>query len=126
MLLYTHQVNELRARGGLPAVNSFWVSGTGALPAQLAAASRAGLHVTHHLREAALLQDWRGWAAAWRQLDARECTRLLQALDRGEHVSLTLCGERMARTFSGAGGGFFGKLAATLRRPRAAEVLASL
>ena len=32
MLLYTHEVNEARIRGGLLPVNSFWVSGTGALP----------------------------------------------------------------------------------------------
>jgi hypothetical protein len=32
MLLYTHPVNEERARGGLLPVNSFWASGTGALP----------------------------------------------------------------------------------------------
>ena len=126
MLLYTHEVNELRSRGGLPVVNSFWVSGTGALPDSPVPHPRAGLQITHYLRDAALLQDWRGWAAAWQQLDARECARLLQALDRGEHVSLTLCGERNARTFAGTGGGFLGKLAATLRRPRAAEVLASL
>jgi hypothetical protein len=126
MLLYTHGVNELRTRSGLPAVNSFWVSGTGALPAVPAAKPPGGLYVTHYLRDAALLQDWRGWAAAWQQLDSRECTRLLGVLDGGDDVSLTLCGDRSARTFAGAGGGFFGKLAATLRRPRAAEVLASL
>ena len=44
MLLYTHAVNEERARGGLLPVNSFWASGTGALPAEHAAprAARAG------------------------------------------------------------------------------------
>ena len=32
MLLYTHPLSDARAARGLPAVNSFWVSGTGALP----------------------------------------------------------------------------------------------
>ena len=32
MLLYTHPLTDARAARGLPAVNSFWVSGTGALP----------------------------------------------------------------------------------------------
>ena len=37
MLLYTHPVNEERTRGGLLPVNSFWVSGSGALPDRLPA-----------------------------------------------------------------------------------------
>jgi hypothetical protein len=112
MLLYTHEINEERTRGGQEPINSFWVSGTGALAGF--AAAPAGLVVTHDLRDAAMRQDWSAWAAAWHRLDAGECTRLLQALDRGEHVSLTLCGERNARTWSGNGGGFFAKIAASL------------
>jgi hypothetical protein len=111
MLLYTHHVNEERTRGGLPAVNSFWVSGTGALPASLPAAPPPGLTITHYLRDAAMLRDWTAWTSAWQQIDARECARLAQALDRGEHVALTLCGERNARTWAGRGGGMLGKLA---------------
>jgi hypothetical protein len=112
MLLYTHEINEERTRGGQEPINSFWVSGTGALAGF--AAAPAGLVITHDLRDAAMRQDWSAWAAAWHRLDAGECTRLLQALDRGEHVSLTLCGERNARTWSGNGGGFFAKIAASL------------
>ena len=46
MLLYTHDVNEERGRAGLAPVNSFWVSGTGALPAlgQRANAARPRSH----------------------------------------------------------------------------------
>lgn len=33
MLLYTHAFNDERAARGLPVVNSFWVHGTGSLPA---------------------------------------------------------------------------------------------
>jgi hypothetical protein len=47
-----------------------------------------------------VLGDWRAWAAAWQQLDAKECARLLQAVDKGEAATLTLCGERSARTWS--------------------------
>ncbi|MEJ6024384.1 phosphoglycerate mutase [Ramlibacter sp. PS4R-6] len=126
MLLYTNETNEERARGGLPVVNSFWLSGTGALPASAAPRAPDGLQVTKNLRDAALLQDWQAWASAWRQVDERECMRLVAALDRGEQVALTLCGERNARTFAGAGGGFLGKLRATLRGKRAAQVLESL
>lgn len=126
MLLYMHEVNDGRTRGGLKPVNSFWVSGTGALPASHVPAASQGLAVTHYLRDAAMLQDWRAWAAAWQQIDARDCAGLLQALARGEHVALTLCGERNARTWAGTGGGFFGKLAATLRGGRVAGALDSL
>jgi hypothetical protein len=126
MLLYTLPINEERARGGLATVNSFWISGTGALPQAAMPLARRGLQVTHSLRNAALLNDWVSWSAAWRQIDSSDGSRLLEALDRGEQVSLTLCGERNARTFSGTGGGIFGKLRSALRGKRAAQVLESL
>lgn len=126
MLLYTHAINEERSRTGRPTVNSFWVSGTGALPSPTPLPPREGLHVTHVLRDAALLRDWPAWAAGWRQVDERDCAPLVRALDRGEQVALTLCGERNARTFAGAGCSFFGKLRASLRRSRWAQVLDSL
>lgn len=100
MLLYTSPINEARERGGLLPVNSFWASGTGALPLPHAAVAPSGLQITYYLRDAAMLQDWRAWAAAWQQLDSQECERLAQAADRGETVTLTLCGERNARTWS--------------------------
>jgi hypothetical protein len=130
MLLYTHDVNEERARGGLLPVNSFWVSGTGVLPASVGAPP-PGLQITHYLRDAALLEDWRAWAAAWQQLDAKECTRLHSELDRGHSVSLTLCGERAAQTWIGSSSGgiarrvgaAFGNL---LNRTKALSVLETL
>jgi hypothetical protein len=130
MLLYTHDVNEERTRGGLLPVNSFWVSGTGALPASVGAPP-PGLQITHCLRDAALLEDWRAWAAAWQQLDAKECTRLYSELDRGQSVTLTLCGERAAQTWNGRSrggiarrvGAAFGNL---LNRTKALSVLETL
>jgi hypothetical protein len=105
MLLYTHPINEERTARGLLPVNSFWVSGTGALaPASTATAPR-DLQVTQVLRDAALLEDWPAWAAAWQSLDANECARLLADLDRGQSVALTLCGERSAQTWTGAANG---------------------
>jgi hypothetical protein len=126
MLLYTHGFNDERTGRGLLPVNSFWVSGTGALPEPNAAVAAPPVEIVQSLREAALLQDWSAWAAGWREADAGECTRLLARLDRGEHVAVTLCGERNARTFSGNGGGFFGKLAAALKSPQVDGVLDSL
>jgi hypothetical protein len=125
MLLYTHEVNEERTRGGLQPVNSFWISGAGALPPAPAAAP-PGLQVVHSLREAALHGDWRAWAAAWEQLDATECRRLLQALGEGRPVTLTLCGERGARSWSGTGAGLLRRLAAPFARDKAAMLLEPL
>lgn len=99
MLLYTLPLNDERQRGGLLPVNSFWASGTGALPPGHAQAGM-GLQVTPYLRDAALLGDWRGWTAAWQQLDAREGARLQGELDRGREVRITLCGEAGSRTWS--------------------------
>jgi hypothetical protein len=102
MLLYTLPLNDARQRGGQLPVNSFWVSGTGALADGQALSATSGLQVTHYLRGAALLGDWRAWASAWEQLDERDCARLLGELEAGREVRITLCGEAGARTWSSA------------------------
>ncbi|MBA3771840.1 MAG: phosphoglycerate mutase [Ramlibacter sp.] len=127
MLLYTHESNEERLRRGQLPVNSFWVSGTGALPASHRNGPPPGLQINHTLRDAALQEDWRGWAAAWRQLDAGECARLAHALDRGEPASLTLCGERKAKTWSGHGAeGMLRRIGRLFSQPGASSFLQDL
>jgi hypothetical protein len=96
MLLYQHPVNDARAARGVPSVNSFWISGTGALPEVQQAGATAPIVVTD-LRAAALREDWPAWRQAWQTLDVSACTTLLAALDRGESCQLTLCGERNAQ-----------------------------
>jgi hypothetical protein len=108
MLLYTHPVNDARAAQGLPAVNSFWVSGAGALPEAVAAA--AAPEVDLSLRDSALRQDWATWAQAWRQLDATRGAALLAAQERGAPVRLTLCGERAWQAFEAAPRGLFQRI----------------
>jgi hypothetical protein len=105
MLLYTLPLNDAREGGGLLPVNSFWVSGTGVLPGTATPGASADLQVTPTLRDAALMGDWKAWAEGWQQLDAREGPRLLQALERGTTVRLTLCGEAGARTWTSQGTG---------------------
>ena len=101
MLLYTHPVNDARATRRVVPVNSFWLSGTGALPdAWQKSIINHQPVVAATLRDAALNEDWATWAQAWHTLDATECAALLAALDRGESSRLTLCGERNAQTFS--------------------------
>lgn len=94
MLLYTHPINDAReARGELP-VNSFWLSGCGRL--QTVDAS-AAIQVDNSLRAALMSDDWAAWADAWRALDAGALAELLARSQRGEAVTLTLCGERHAQ-----------------------------
>lgn len=126
MLLYTHPVNDERTRGGQLLVNSFWISGGGSLPADRKPAPPPGLQISHDLRDAALREDWRAWAAAWQQLDERECPRLAQALDRGEDVALTLCGDRMARTWRNGAGGLWQKITGVFARKPAHALLETL
>ena len=110
MLLYTHAVNDERVRGGLLPVNSFWASGTGALPDTPAPTRPAGLQMPGGLRDAALLRDWTGWSAAWQQIDNQQCRALNDSLDRGEPARLTLCGEANARSWSGRDCGWWRRM----------------
>lgn len=126
MLLYTLPLNEARQRGGLLPVNSFWVSGNGALPAGYPAAPPAGPQVRNELRDAALLEDGPAWAEAWQQLDAREGPRLLAELDKGHAVSLTLCGESGARTWTSAGASAWRRLLSKFAKPAPAAMLEAL
>jgi hypothetical protein len=126
MLLYTLPLNDARQRGGLLPVNTFWVSGSGAIASPPATATAAGLQVTPYLRDAALQGDWPGWAAAWQQLDARECARLAADADKGREVRLTLCGESAARTWSTAGSSLWRRLAGRVRTPSVSSLLEGL
>ena len=100
MLLYTHAFNDARSERGLPVVNSFWVHGAGALPAGAAADAAPALPaMPTGLRDAALHEDWRAWAAAWASIDAGPVADLLRQAERGAAVQLTLCGDRNALAF---------------------------
>ncbi|HVE53261.1 MAG TPA: phosphoglycerate mutase, partial [Ramlibacter sp.] len=125
MLLYTLPLNDARQRGGLLPVNSFWVSGTGALPASDVPAP-AGLQLTTALRDAALVGDWAGWAAAWERFDAHDGARLLDELEHGRTVRLTLCGESGARTWSSARQGAWQRVMGLFASPSPAALLEGL
>jgi len=125
MLLYTLPLNDARQRRGLLPVNSFWVSGSGALPPGAHAAP--GLHVATALRDAALQGDGPAWAAAWQQLDAKDCARLLAESEQGRPVRLTLCGETGARTWSStAAPGAWRRITHLFAAPTAASLLEGL
>ncbi len=112
MLLYTHPLTDQRSARGLPAVNSFWVSGTGVLPSGLEApAVGTDLVVADALRAPALREDWAAWGHAWQAIDADHGAALLAAVQANQRAGryaspdgetgdrLTLCGERRALTW---------------------------
>lgn len=99
MLLYTHPLNDAREARGALTVNAIWFSGTGALPASRPGPAPVTPVMVSTLREAALRDDWAGWASAWQQLDAGHLKQLLDAQARGDAVRLTLCGERHAQSW---------------------------
>lgn len=101
MLLYTHVFNDRRAERGLPPVNAFWLHGTGALQ-DGAPPVPAGLAVDARLRTPALRSDWNAWSQAWQALDAGPLAALAAHVGRGGRATLTLCGERQARSFTTA------------------------
>jgi hypothetical protein len=110
MLLYTHSVNDARASKGRLAVNSFWISGSGALPDVFAPAAPPDITVSRSLAQAAFNDDWVAYTQAWATLDASEAARLLALQQGGEPVRLSLCGERNATTFETADIGIFSRM----------------
>jgi hypothetical protein len=126
MLLYTLPLNDARQRGGLLPVNTFWVSGSGAIAAPPATPTAPGLQVTPYLRDAALQGDWQGWTAAWQQLDAREFARLAADVEGGREARVTLCGDAAARTWSSTGSSLWRRLGSRLRVPSVPSLLEGL
>lgn len=125
MLLYTERVNDQRTARGLPPINSFWVSGTGALPATTAPDGPAPT-VAELLRVPALQDDGIGWASAWQAVDAGPVAELLAACERGADAVLTLCGDRGAQRFTVQRRGLAGWVQRHFGRKHPAGVLEAL
>ena len=100
MLLYTHALNDQREAAGLPTVNGVWLSGCGRLPT--GNAQTAVPQVDDRLRAPALGEDWATWCDAWQALDAGPIAKLAAQHSAGVAVTLTLCGERFAQTWTSA------------------------
>ncbi|KQW64165.1 hypothetical protein [Variovorax sp. Root411] len=124
MLLYTQRVNDDRAARGVPPINSFWLSGTGALKNEVEPAAAAT--VSDELRVAALRDDGIGWATAWQALDAGPVASLLADYTRGAQVSLTLCGDRAAQRYTVQPRGLARWAKSLFDRKRASTALESL
>lgn len=127
MLLYTHPLNDQRTSAGLLAVNSFWASGSGVLPETATSFPPAqDLQQVHVLRDAALRQDWPAWAAAWRQVDDQQGQRFNRDLDAGKPVTVTLCGDSSARSWSGTSPGLWRRMQGAFGREPLSKTLGSL
>ncbi|MFN5350202.1 MAG: hypothetical protein ACK5A0_11790 [Polaromonas sp.] len=124
MLLYTHPVNDERAAKGQRSINSFWVSGSGALiePA------RANTHVdtSRALAQAAFANDWAAYAHAWTQLDASDIAHLLARQNSGNTVRISLCGESQGMTFETTQNGWLTKIRQAFSPQPAIHVLQQL
>lgn len=122
LLLYPHPINEAREARGDLTVNSFWLSGCG----RYRAADTANVQVDESLRLPLFMQDWAAWADAWRALDGGPLVRLLASVERGDEATLTLCGERHARTFEHRPQPLLKKLRQRWNAPQPAVVLEAL
>jgi hypothetical protein len=100
MLMYEHPLNAEREAAGQLTVNSFWLSGTGQLPADQAPASPPGQSLVTDLRAPLLASNLADWIAAWQTLDATLFKEACATLDLGQPLHLSLCGERSAVTLS--------------------------
>ena len=110
MLLYTHAVNDARAARRQASVNSFWISGSGALPESFKPRPQPEVTVSRSLAQAVFNDDWAAYPQAWAALDAGEAARLLALQQSGDTVLLSLCGERHAITFETARTGIFSRM----------------
>ena len=126
MLLYTHPVNDVRAAGGKRSVNSFWVSGSGAVGGP--ATTRPHVNVATALIQPAVANDWAAYTAAWALLDANEIAQLLaqQSSKKAVSLSLSLCGESNALTFKTAQQSFLTRVQNVLSPQRTIDVLKQL
>jgi hypothetical protein len=124
MLLYTHTLNDERAHYKLPSINSFWVSGTGALDD--APAPAVALTLNTALRASALNDDAAQWAFAWHALDSTLLADTLRHVERGEPVHITLCGEHRAITLQHRDSGWWSRVTRRLADPQALALLKTL
>lgn len=115
MLLYQHPVNDAREAQGLATVNSFWLSGCGAPPVRTSLPE--GVQLIDDLRAPMLADDMPAWLEAWAKLDGSVMQDACSAIDAGQAVTLTLCGERHALTLTPATpGGLSTRLLGAIKR----------
>jgi hypothetical protein len=128
MLLYTHPINDERASQRQRSINSFWVSGSGALiePAMTDTHVNTHVNTSRALVQAACANDWPAYAQAWTELDASDIAQLLTQQNSGDTVRISLCGESQSMTFETAQIGLLTKIRNALSPQPAIHVLQQL
>lgn len=123
MLWHEHDLNEAREAARQLTVNSFWLSGCGAAQPRRPLKDTT---VALRLRAPLLANEWSDWVAQWHALDAGPIAALCQRVEAGGSVTLTLCGERVAQTWTTRPRGWFSRLLGRSRSVHAVAVLQSL
>lgn len=98
MLLHDHPLNDERAARGLLSVNAVWLHGAGCLSRE-GPGTDTPPRVWDGLRATALRADWVAWRHAWSSLDRELIAPLQRSVAAGDPLTLTLCGERLARSY---------------------------
>lgn len=109
MLLYQHPVNDARVARRQPAINSFWISGTGTLPP--AWQEPADVVLEQRLQDAAMADDAAAWHAEWQNIDATLLAPLATSkATPGSSIRITLCGPNASITLERQAAGLLQRL----------------
>ena len=125
MLLYNHPVNDAREARRQHTVNAFWLHGAGVLPADVAQPAQA-VNMPDTLRACALRGDAQAWRQGWQLLDATVVADALKHLEATGQVTLSLCSEHTAHTFTAAGAAWHQKISRLFNKPSPAAALQAL
>lgn len=125
MLLYNHPVNNAREARRQYTVNAFWLHGAGTLPAATPAPA-APVTLPDALRASALHGDLAGWQQAWQALDATALAEALNHLKNAGPLTLSLCSEHAAHTYTATPVAWHQRLARWFHTPSPAAALQAL
>ena len=125
MLLYNHPVNDAREARRQHTVNAFWLHGAGVLPAEVTPPAQA-VNMTNTLRASALRGDVQAWRQAWQHLDATAVADALKHLEATGQVTLSLCSEHTAHTYTAAPAAWHQRITRLFNKPSPAAALQAL
>jgi len=125
MLLYNHPVNDAREARRQHTVNAFWLHGAGTLPATTPSATEP-VTVSDALRSSALMGDVQAWQQAWQALDATALAQALEHLKSTGQLTLSLCSEHVAHTYTAAPAAWHQRISRLFKQPSPAAALAAL
>jgi hypothetical protein len=125
MLLYNHPVNNAREARSQHTVNAFWLHGGGVLPADVTPPVQ-GVNMPDTLRASALRGDVPAWRQAWQRLDDTALADALKHLETTGQVTLSLCSEHTAHTYTAAPAAWHQKITRLFNKPAPAAALQAL